>query len=239
MGRPFITASTSHIRVSNPSSFRTCSLRRAFRILRVVLIHRSQIPPWCDAAGGLKIQRTNCCNKYSRIRCLFHFWIQVRNSFSPADEIGPTISPHQHRLASSRNETAKSVCKGICIKRVRDFDVDGSDRQTRENRAIPLHLTSSLLHHKWAKEVDPSMTERRLSAGGTRSSERSAIFWLHTGASRRLQLIQLARKLHTTELARIIQNFVRRSDRTYSFPEWPDAKWCTICSEKRSINSHS
>ena len=119
-----------------------------------------------------------------------------------------------------------------------DFDVDGSDRQTRENRAIPLHLTSSLLHHKWAKEVDPSMTERRLS-GGTPSSERSAIFWLHTGASRRLQLIQLARKLHTTELARIIQNFVRRSDRTYSFPEWLDAKWCTICSEKRSINSHS
>ena len=52
MGRPFITASTSHMRVSNASSFRTCSLRRAFRILRVVLIHRSQIPPWCDAAGA-------------------------------------------------------------------------------------------------------------------------------------------------------------------------------------------
>ena len=121
------------MRVSNPSSFRICSLRRAFRILRVVLIHRSQIPPWCDAAGGSKIQRTS----------------------------------RQQRLASSRHEPAKSVYETICIKRVRDFDVDGSDRQTLENTALPLHLTSFLLHHKWAKVVDPKMTERRLSGCNT------------------------------------------------------------------------
>ena len=40
-----------------------------------------------------------------------------------------------------------------------DFDVDDSDRQTREHTAIPLHLNSSLLHQKWAKQVDHNMTE--------------------------------------------------------------------------------
>ena len=87
--------------------------------------------------------------------------------FLTTDEIGPIISPRQQRLASSRHEPAKSVYETICIKRVRDFDVDGSDRQTLENIALPLHLTSFLLHHKWAKVADPKMTERRLSGCNT------------------------------------------------------------------------
>ena len=48
--------------------------------------------------------------------------------FLTTDEIGPIISPRQQRLASSHDEPAKSVYERICIKRVRDFDVDGSDR---------------------------------------------------------------------------------------------------------------
>ena len=48
--------------------------------------------------------------------------------FLTTDEIGPIISPHQHRLASSRDEPAKSVYERICIKRGGDFDADGSDR---------------------------------------------------------------------------------------------------------------
>ena len=48
--------------------------------------------------------------------------------FLTTDEIGPIISPQQHRLASSRDEPAKSVYERIRIKRVREFDVHGSDR---------------------------------------------------------------------------------------------------------------
>ena len=48
--------------------------------------------------------------------------------FLTTDEIGPIIGPQKHRLASSRDEPAKNVYERICVKRVRDFDVDGSDR---------------------------------------------------------------------------------------------------------------
>ena len=115
--------------------------------------------------GGFKNQRTSFRSKYSRIRCLFHFLIQVRNFFSPLMKLAPPSVLTNTGLPLL--PMMRFVYKGICIKRVRDFDVDGSDRQTRENATIPLHLTSSLLLHKWAKEVDPNMTERRLSACNT------------------------------------------------------------------------
>ena len=69
----------------------------------------------------------------------------------------------------------------------------------------------------------------------TRSFGRSAIFWLHTWAGRRLQLKQLARSLRTTELARITQNLLRSSDRTYSLPEWPDVKMIVPHYQVRSM----
>lgn len=122
--------------------------------------------------------------------------------FLTADEIGPIISPHQHKLASSCDEPAKSVYKRICIKLVRDFDVDGSDRQTRENTAIPLPLTSSLLLHKWAKEVDPNMTERRLFACNTFLRKICHLLTTHRSLSPSAAET-LARSLRTAELARI------------------------------------
>ena len=139
MGRPFITACTSHTRVSNPSSFGTCSLKRAFRILRVVLIRLSQyhrgasllggVCVW-GGGGGVKNQRTYFRNKYSPIRCLFHFLIQVRIFFSPLMKLAPPSRPHQHSLASSpdemafikesvSSECAISRCTALIVRRVK------------------------------------------------------------------------------------------------------------------------
>ena len=47
--------------------------------------------------------------------------------FLTTDELGPIISPHQHRLASSCDEPAKNVYERICIIQVCDFNVGGSD----------------------------------------------------------------------------------------------------------------
>ena len=203
MGRPFITASTSHMRVSNPSSFRTCSLRGAFRILGVVLIHRSQMPPWCDAAGELKIQRTFCCNKYSRIRCLFHFWIQVRNSFSPLTKLVPSsvltntgfclLAMKWWRAfikESVSSECAISMWTALIVRHVKIqpylfgwplpcFTINGP------KKSIPTWLNGGCHREHGPQEDLPSFD------------------YTPTGASRRLQLIQLPRTLRTTELARI------------------------------------
>lgn len=52
-GHPLMMDSTSHSKVSSASLSSGWSLRSAFITLRVVRIHHSQTPPWCEPAEGL------------------------------------------------------------------------------------------------------------------------------------------------------------------------------------------
>ena len=84
-----ITASTSHITVCRHSSFSDWSFRRLVSIFPTVLICRSQIPQWCDPAGGLKIQVTPLCSRASGIWDWFPSFIARRISCSVATGFVP------------------------------------------------------------------------------------------------------------------------------------------------------
>ena len=55
-------ASTSQNTVCSPSSSKLCWRRTELRTLLTRRIIRSQTPPWCEPAGGLKLQRMPTCD---------------------------------------------------------------------------------------------------------------------------------------------------------------------------------
>ena len=114
LGLPLIMDSTSHINVWRLSSFSICSWSKASSkaciTFLTVRIHRSQIPPWCDAVGGLKIHLMSLNSSNWWILSWFQSLTQLRNSFSPLTKFPPLsdlISSGLPLLATNRLKAFK------------------------------------------------------------------------------------------------------------------------------------
>ena len=94
-GLLFMTFSVSHNNVCIMSSFMTGEdLNNASKILRIVLIIRSQTPPWWEASGGL--------NSHATLRCLSAWTIFARSSWArhrSAQHQPPQIWSHYRTIA--------------------------------------------------------------------------------------------------------------------------------------------
>lgn len=86
---PFTIALTLHINMSMSSLSRICFLIMAFITFRVVLMQRSQTPPWWEPVRGLKRPLNIFCWRKSLICDRFHFFIALRSFFFPFTKLPP------------------------------------------------------------------------------------------------------------------------------------------------------
>ena len=217
-------ASTSHRSVCRVSSFITCSLRRAAKTFRVVLMHLSHIPPWWDAAGGLNIHFTPCWRNASRMRCWFHWVMLLWISFSPPTNLVPLslvirtglpLLATKRRNASMNESVSREWATSMCTART-----------VRQVNKQPYRFTWDLacFTRNGPERSTPTWLNGGRS-GVTLSSGRSAIFWSMARACLLLQSKHLSNTFLTLEFAFVNQNLPLRKNSTYSLPEWPDRRW--------------
>jgi hypothetical protein len=206
------------------SSSTVCCFRSANRILRTVLIQRSQTPPWWDPKGGLKIHLTFCCRRNWWIFSWFQFSIALRISFSPLTKLLPLsdliTSGFPLLVMNLRRAWRNELVSRLCITSI------WTARTAKHVNNTPYLFTRlrPLLTRNGPKQSTPTHANGGLS-GVTRCCGRSAIFCSPTGACLLLQSTQLLKISFRIFRAPTIQKRSLINDRTCSNPLCPASWW--------------
>ena len=151
-GLLFMTFSVSHNTVCIMSSFMTGEdFNNASKILRIVLIIRSQTPPWWEASAGL--------NSHATLRRLAAWAIFARSNwarhrFSSAS--APTrlvpLSDHTFCGHPLRETNLTNAFRKASVPKSSTFSRCTACVKTRKNATIAFHFRPAAFHKKWSEK---------------------------------------------------------------------------------------
>ena len=208
IGLLFMMASTSHMTVWSPSSSSVCCCNTELNTFLIVRICLSHTPPWCEAAGVLKIHlipfsvMVFCIFVWSKFSNAFRSSFSAATKFVPLSERNIFTCPLLHinlRMALMQESVSRlwaiSMCTALTVRHVKITPY-------RLMRLLPRLIS------KGPKKSTPTLVKGGWS-GCSLSSGRSAIFCLPALALSLLHTVHFEIILLTAALAWGIQYFSR------------------------------